>query len=81
MPKAAKGGKKPAAKRKSPAAATPDAEPEPLKRPKRTPQNPFEETEDTTYEVEKMVNMRWQKGSREYLVRWAGYPKAGTPIA
>ena len=40
---------KPAPKRKEPAAATPDAKPAPLKRPKRTPQNPFEETDDKTY--------------------------------
>ena len=29
--------------------------------------------EETTYIVDKMVGMRWNKGSREYLVWWKGY--------
>jgi hypothetical protein len=29
--------------------------------------------EETTYTVDKMVGMRWHKGSRQYLVRWKGY--------
>jgi hypothetical protein len=42
-------------------------------RPHRTPQTPFEKSEETVYAVDKMVGMRWSKGSREYLVRWEGY--------
>ena len=42
--------------------------------PHRTPQTPFESAdEETTYIVDKMVGMRWNLGSREYLVRWKGY--------
>jgi hypothetical protein len=42
--------------------------------PHRTPQTPFERLdEETTYIVDKMVGMLWNKGSREYLVRWKGY--------
>jgi hypothetical protein len=42
--------------------------------PHRTPQTPFERLdEETTYIVDKMVGMRWNKGSRQYLVRWKGY--------
>jgi hypothetical protein len=42
--------------------------------PHRTPQTPFERLdEETTYIVDKMVGMRWNTGSRQYLVRWKGY--------
>jgi hypothetical protein len=42
--------------------------------PHQTQQTPFESVdEETTYIVYKMVGMRWNKGSREYLVRWKGY--------
>ena len=38
------------------------------------PQTSFERLdEETTYIVDKMVGMRWNKGSREYLVWWKGY--------
>jgi hypothetical protein len=38
------------------------------------PQTSFERLdEETTYIVDKMVGMRWNKGSREYLVKWMGY--------
>ena len=38
------------------------------------PQTPFERLDkETTYIVYKMVGMLWNKGSREYLVRWKGY--------
>ncbi len=40
----------------------------------RTPQTPFESLEEkTTYFVDKMVWIWWNKGAREYLVRWKGY--------
>ena len=39
-----------------------------------TPQTPFESVdEETTYIVDKMVGIRWNKGSMEYLVKWKGY--------
>jgi hypothetical protein len=42
--------------------------------PHRTQQTPFERLdEETTYILDKMVWMRWNKGSRQYLVRWKGY--------
>jgi len=42
--------------------------------PHRTQQTPFERLdEETTYIVNKMVGILWNKGSREYLVRWKGY--------
>ena len=53
-------------KRKAGAAAA--ATPAPTKKtcPHRTPQTPFESVdEETTYIVDKMVGMRWNKGSRE----------------
>ena len=41
-----------------------------------TPQTPFESVdEETTFTVDKMVGMRWNKGSRENLVRWEGSDK------
>ena len=39
-------------------------------RPERTPQNPFEQAEETLYSVDEIRGMRWKKGDREYLVRW-----------
>jgi hypothetical protein len=42
--------------------------------PHRMQQASFERLdEETTYIVDNMVEMRWNKGSREYLVRWKGY--------
>jgi hypothetical protein len=42
--------------------------------PRRTLQTPFERLdEETTYIVNKMVGMRWNSGSLQYLVRWKGY--------
>jgi hypothetical protein len=42
--------------------------------PHRTQQTPFERLdEETTYIVDKMVGMWWNKGSLQYLVRWKGY--------
>jgi len=42
--------------------------------PHRTPQTPFESLEEeTTYLVNKMVWILWNKGALEYLVRWKGY--------
>jgi len=61
-------------KRKAGAAA--GTTPAPAKKtcPHRTPQTPFERLdEETTYIVDKMVGMWWNKGSREYLVIWKGY--------
>jgi hypothetical protein len=58
------------------ASGRPAATPVPAKKtcPHRTQQTPFERLdEETTYIVDKMVGMRWNKGSREYLVRWKGY--------
>ena len=76
MPKAAKDAKK-AQKRPVPATTAQGqaGAPAPAKktRPERTAQNPFEQTEETTYTVDKMLGMRWCKGNREYLVRWEGY--------
>ena len=44
--------------------------------PQRTPQNPFEHSEETLYAVDKILNLRWSKGSRQYLVRWEGYDES-----
>ena len=57
-------------------AAAPAAAPAEKSRPQRTPQNPFEHTEETLYTVEKIMNMRWSRGSREYLVRWESYDES-----
>ena len=61
-------------KRKAPAAATTPAAP-PVQRtaPHRTPQTPFEQTEETLYQVDKITSIRFFKGACEYLVRWEGY--------
>ena len=76
MPKAAKGAKK-AQKRPAPATTAQEqaGAPAPAKktRPERTPQNPFEQAEEAVYSVDKLVNMRWSKGDRQYLVRWEGF--------
>ena len=61
-------------KRKAGAAAAATQAPAKKTCPHRTPQTPFESAdEETTYIVDKMVRMRWNLGSREYLVRWKGY--------
>jgi hypothetical protein len=61
-------------KRKAGAAAAATQAPAKKTCPHRTPQTPFESLdEETTYIVDKMVGMRWNKGSRQYLVRWKGY--------
>jgi hypothetical protein len=61
-------------KRKAGAAAAATQAPAKKTCPHRTPQTPFERLdEETTYIVDKMVGMRWNKGSRQYLVRWKGY--------
>jgi hypothetical protein len=68
--------KLPTADGKRKASEAPDATQAPAKKtcPHRTPQTPFERLdEETTYIVDKMVGMRWNKGSRQYLVRWKGY--------
>ena len=63
-----------AGKRKVTAAAlAAAAAPAKKTRPHRTPQTPFEQTDETLYAVDKIINMRFVKGSREYLVRWEGY--------
>ena len=52
------------------------AAPAPAKktRPTRTPQTPFEQAEqEALYSVDKITSMRWEKGARQYLVRWEGY--------
>ena len=65
-------GKKKATPSTVPAAA---GAPAPAKktRPERTPQNPFEQAEENVYSVDKIIGMRWNKGAKEYLVRWEGY--------
>ena len=68
MPKA----KPPANKRKD-AAPTPAPAPAKRTRPHRSPQTPFEANGETVYAVDKIINVRWTKGSREYLVRWEGF--------
>jgi hypothetical protein len=56
-------------KRKAGAAASATQAPAKKTCPHRTPQTPFERLdEETTYIVDKMVGMRWNKGSRQYLV-------------
>ena len=61
-------------KRKAGAAAAATQAPAKKTCPHRTPQTPFETAaEETTYIVDKMVGVRWNQGSREYLVRWKGY--------
>ena len=42
-------------------------------RPHRTPQTPFQHTDDTLYTVEKITAVRWSGGARQWLVRWQGY--------
>ena len=64
-------GKKKATKVAAPAAAAPADGPK--SGPQRTPQNPFEHTEETLYAVDKIINLRWARGNRQYLVRWEGY--------
>ena len=64
-------GKKKATKAAAPAAAAPADGPK--SGPQRTPQNPFEHTEETLYAVDKIINLRWARGNRQYLVRWEGY--------
>jgi hypothetical protein len=60
-------------KRKAGAAAAATQAPAKKTCPHRTPQTPFETAaEETTYIVDKMVGVRWNQGSREYLVRWKG---------
>ena len=39
----------------------------------RTPQNCFQETDNTLYNVGKITATRWNKGSRQYLVLREGY--------
>ena len=42
--------------------------------PYRTPQTPFQAGGDEQlFKVERIVGMRWTKGSREYFVKWEGY--------
>jgi hypothetical protein len=68
--------KLPTADGKQKACVAADATQAPSKKtcPHRTPQTPFERLdEETTYIVDKMVGMRWNKGSLQYLVRWKGY--------
>ncbi len=61
-------------KRKACAAAAATQAPSKKTCPHRTTQTPFESLdEETTYLVDKMVGMQWNKGAREYLVRWKGY--------
>ena len=61
-------------KRKADAAAAATQAPAKKTCPHRTPQTPFESGDkETTYIVDKMVGVRWNQGSREYLVRWKGY--------
>ena len=61
-------------KRKAGAAAAATQAPAKKTCPHRTPQTPFESGDkETTYIVDKMVGVRWNQGSREYLVRWKGY--------
>ena len=74
MPPASK--KASTSKRKAPAAPAPAAAPDKRTRPHRTPQTPFEQTEETLYNVDKITNMRFSKGVRENLVRWEGYAAA-----
>ena len=48
-------------------------------RPHRTKQTPFEAAaDDELFEVEKIVNMKYIKGQKQYLVQWLGYPPADT---
>ena len=55
-----------AGKRKVTAAAlAAAAAPAKKTRPHRTPQTPFEQTDETLYAVDKIINMRFVKGSRE----------------
>ena len=68
----AEGHEPPANKRKE-AAPTPAPAPAKRTRPHRSPQTPFEANEETVYAVDKIINVRWTKGSREYLVRWEGF--------
>ena len=42
-------------------------------RPHRTPQTPFQQTDETLYTVEKITKTRWSGGARQWLVRWEGY--------
>ena len=69
-----------APKRKGPttAAKSPAQKPAAAKKtkPYRTPQTPFEQTEEKLYDVDKITAMRFNKGAREYLVRWEGYAAA-----
>ena len=64
-------------KRKATAAGPAAPTPAPKKqreRPYRTPQNPFEAGDDEQlFKVERIVNVRWAKGARQYLVKWEGY--------
>ena len=62
------------AKAAAPAAAAPADKSQ--SGPQRTPQNPFEHSEETLYAVDKILNLRWSKGSRQYLVRWEGYDES-----
>jgi hypothetical protein len=62
--------------RKAGAAAAATQAPAKQTCPHRTPQTPFERLDkETMYIVDKMVGMRWNKGSRQrqYLLRWKGY--------
>ena len=63
-------GKTAKKKAAEPAPATPAPK---RTRPHRTPQNCFQVTEDTLYNVDKIAASRWNKGSRQYFVRWEGY--------
>ena len=63
-------------KKKQKAAAPAEANKPPQQertRPHRTPQTPFEHTDETLYTVEKITAVRWSGGSRQWLVRWEGY--------
>ena len=63
-------------KKKQKAAAPAEANKPPQQertRPHRTPQTPFEHTDETLYTVEKITAVRWSGGARQWLVRWEGY--------
>ena len=38
----------------------------------RSETNPWEASRDDTYSVDKIVNQRYHKGQRQYLVKWEG---------
>ena len=64
----------PKKKQKAAARAPADKPPQQERtRPHRTPQTPFDHTDETLYTVEKITAMRWSGGARQWLVRWEGY--------